>query len=102
MRLATEVVSNLVSVPEVPLPSLQIAIPLLLVSANPSVFADQVVFKNGDRLTGAIVKSEAKSLMMTTAVAGDVTVSWKEIQQLRSDLRLRGKHGAGRQNDHQP
>lgn len=68
--------------------SLHIALPLLLVLASPAVFADQVDFKNGDRLTGEIVKSEGKSLLITTAVAGAVTVSWQEIQELRSDLPL--------------
>lgn len=68
--------------------SLQIALPVLLVFASPSVFADQVAFKNGDRLTGAILKLDAKSLRMTTAVAGEVTVSWQEIQEFRSDLPL--------------
>ena len=68
--------------------SLHIALPLLLAFASPSVFADQVAFKNGDRLTGAIMKSDAKSLLITTAVAGEVNVSWQEIQELRSDLPL--------------
>lgn len=68
--------------------SLQIALSMLLVFVNSSVFADQVAFKNGDRLTGAILKSDAKILRMTTAVAGEVTVSWQEIQEFRSDLPL--------------
>ena len=68
--------------------SLHIALSLLLAFATPSVFSDQVGFKNGDRLTGAIMKSDAKSLLITTAVAGEVTVSWQEIQELRSDLPL--------------
>jgi putative salt-induced outer membrane protein YdiY len=71
-----------------PLRSLHIALSLLLAFATPSVFSDQVGFKNGDRLTGAIMKSDAKSLLITTAVAGEVTVSWQEIQELRSDLPL--------------
>jgi putative salt-induced outer membrane protein len=81
-------VSNAVRVPEEPLRSLQIALPLLLAFASPSVFGDQVAFKNGDRLTGAIMKSDAKSLLMSTAIAGEVTVSWQEIQELHSDLPL--------------
>lgn len=68
--------------------SLQIALPVLLVFVSPSALADQVAFKNGDRLTGTILKSDAKSLRMNTAVAGEVTVSWQEIQEVRSDLPL--------------
>ena len=86
--------------------SLQIALPLLLAFASPSVFGDQVGFKNGDRLTGAIVKSDAKSLLMTTAIAGEVTVSWQEIQELHSDLPLHvvladGKELVGRLATHE-
>ena len=68
--------------------SIQIVLPLVLVFASSAVLADQVAFKNGDRLTGAILKSDAKSLLMATAVGGEVTVSWQEIQELHSDLPL--------------
>ena len=36
--------------------------------------ADQVVLKNGDRLTGAVVKSDGKELVIKTEFAGEVTV----------------------------
>ena len=62
-------------------------IPLIL-SFSGMLSADQVTFKNGDRLSGYILKSDAKSLQIRTMVAGNVTVSWREIQELRSDLPL--------------
>jgi hypothetical protein len=34
--------------------------------------ADQVTLKNGDRLTGMIVKSDAKTLLIKTEFAGGV------------------------------
>jgi putative salt-induced outer membrane protein len=68
--------------------SLQIALPLLLAFASLSAFADQVRFKNGDQLTGEILKSDAKDLLINTKVAGQVTVSWSEIQELHSDFPL--------------
>jgi hypothetical protein len=37
-------------------------------------------------LTGSIVKSDVQILLITTAVAGEVTVSEQEIQQLSSDI----------------
>lgn len=64
------------------------AIPLFLALSNSMLVADQVTFKNGDRLSGYILKSDAKGLQIRTAVAGEVTVSWREIQELRSDLPL--------------
>jgi putative salt-induced outer membrane protein YdiY len=67
---------------------LKIALPLLLAFGCPLLLADQVAFRNGDRLTGAILKSDTESLVISTAVAGEVTASWQEIQELRSDLPL--------------
>src|SRR5580704_10907306 len=41
--------------------------------------ADQVTLKNGDRLTGTIVKSDAKLLVIKTEFAGDVNVQWEAV-----------------------
>ena len=80
--------SKLIPVPEETLRSVHIALPLLLAFASVTALADQVRFKNGDQLTGEILKSDANNLLMSTKVAGEVTVSWPEIQELRSDLPL--------------
>ena len=68
--------------------SVYIALPLLLALASLAALADQIRFKNGDQLTGEILKSDAKNLLLSTKVAGQVTVSWPEIQELHSDLPL--------------
>src|SRR5215472_14844542 len=70
-----------------------LAFPLFLALASPSLFGDQVVFKNGDRLSGAILKSDAKNFVIRTVVAGEVTASWQEIQELRSDQTLHNPAG---------
>lgn len=64
------------------------AISLLLAFTCPILFADQASFKNGDRLTGSIVKSDSKGVVMTTEIAGVLTAQWPQIQELRSDQRL--------------
>ena len=56
---------------------------LLLLWAIPAL-ADQVVLKNGDRLTGSIAKSDGKQLVIKTDYAGDVTVKFDAIQSLTS------------------
>jgi len=56
---------------------------LLLLLAMPSL-ADQIVLKNGDRLTGTIVKSDGKALVIKTDYAGDVTVKFDAIQSFTS------------------
>lgn len=57
---------------------------LVLTALSPALLADQIVLKNGDRLTGTITKSDDKSLVMKTDFAGDVTVPWDAVQQLTS------------------
>src|SRR5438309_152205 len=49
------------------------------------VRADQVVLKNGDKLTGKIVKSDGKSLIIRTEFAGEVTVVWDAVVEVISD-----------------
>ena len=49
-----------------------------------TVFADQVTLKNGDRLTGSIVKSDGKTLVIKTEFAGEVTVEWPAVQVIKS------------------
>lgn len=61
---------------------------LLVVGLNSAVLADQLVLKNGDRLTGTIIKSDGKVLVMKSAFAGDVTIDWTAIQQITSDQQL--------------
>jgi len=51
-------------------------------------FADQVTMKNGDRLSGTIVKSDAKSLVMKTELAGDVTIPWDSVTAITSTTQL--------------
>ncbi|MGA9528093.1 MAG: DUF481 domain-containing protein, partial [Terriglobales bacterium] len=46
--------------------------------------ADQIVLKNGDRLTGTIVKSDGKTLVLKTDYAGDLTIKFDAIQSLTS------------------
>jgi small nuclear ribonucleoprotein (snRNP)-like protein len=52
----------------------------LVVSAR----ADQVTLKNGDRLTGTIVKSDAKIMLIKTEFAGEVSVQWDAVTSITS------------------
>lgn len=46
--------------------------------------ADQITLKNGDRLSGAILKNDGKKLTMKTELAGEVTVPWEAVTGLSS------------------
>jgi hypothetical protein len=64
---------------------------LLSLSLFPmSILADQVTLKNGDRLTGTIVKTsdDAKTLLVKTDLAGEVTISWDAITAIVSTQTL--------------
>ena len=65
---------------------------LLAVTAGlllcPTLFADQITLKNGDRLTGSIEKSDDKMLVIKTEFAGEVTVQWSAIETIKSDQQL--------------
>jgi putative salt-induced outer membrane protein len=53
-----------------------------------AVFADQVTLKNGDRLTGTVVKSDGKTLVLHTDAGGDLTIQFAAIQEMKTDKEL--------------
>jgi putative salt-induced outer membrane protein len=53
-----------------------------------AAFADQITLKNGDHLTGTVVKSDGKVLVLHTEFAGDVTLQFAAITQITTDKAL--------------
>jgi putative salt-induced outer membrane protein YdiY len=51
-------------------------------------WADQVTLKNGDRVTGAIVKKDGKTLTIKTEFFGTVTLPWEQVVDLKSEAPL--------------
>ena len=76
----------------------QFVVGLFLLLTIPA-FADQIILKNGDRLTGSIVKSDGKELVIKTDLAGAVTVKFDAIQSLTStgdfNVTMGGKTAVG-------
>lgn len=60
------------------------AVAILSFAAN----AEQVTLKNGDKITGTVVHSDGKTLVLKTEYAGDLNISWAAIQELSSDKKL--------------
>src|SRR5262249_21632237 len=60
----------------------------LFVFVSNLAFADQVTLKNGDKLTGTVVKSDGKTLVLHTDAAGDVTIKFDAIQEIKTDQEL--------------
>jgi putative salt-induced outer membrane protein len=71
------------------------ALALALVLFTNLGFGDQVVLKNGDRLSGTIVKSDGDVLTIKTEYAGEITMQWSAIQELNSTapLHVESKQG---------
>jgi len=61
---------------------------IALLGFSTTLFADQVTLKNGDRLTGTVVKSDGKTLVLHTDAAGDVTLKYDSIQEIKTDEEL--------------
>jgi putative salt-induced outer membrane protein len=54
---------------------------LLLTQA---LLADQVTLKNGDRLSGNILKYDGKNLVLKSDLAGEVTIAWDNVTVVTS------------------
>ena len=50
-----------------------------------SVWANRVVLKNGDRVTGHIVKKDGKNLTIKSGLFGDVTMPWDQVESIQTD-----------------
>lgn len=53
-----------------------------------SAWADQITLKNGDRVTGTIVKKDGGTLTIKSTVMGLITVPWDRVNEVRSDAPL--------------
>src|SRR5690348_6718800 len=49
-----------------------------------AAYADQVTLKNGDRLSGSVVKSDAKALTLKSEFAGTVAIDWNAVETITS------------------
>jgi putative salt-induced outer membrane protein len=49
------------------------------------VWADQVTLKNGDRVSGKILKKDGASLAFKSSVFGEVTIPWEKVEQVATD-----------------
>ncbi len=60
----------------------------MLVALLGALQADQVVLKNGDRVTGSIVKKDAKQITIQTDMFGLVSAAWDQVASIVADKPL--------------
>ena len=61
---------------------------VVFLGLSSALFADQITLKNGDSLTGTVVKGDGKTLVLHTDAAGDVTIKYDAIQDIKTDAQL--------------
>jgi putative salt-induced outer membrane protein len=61
---------------------------VVLLGLSSGAFADQITLKNGDHLTGTVVKSDGKTLVLHTDAGGDITLKLDAIQEIKTDKEL--------------
>jgi putative salt-induced outer membrane protein YdiY len=67
---------------------LQVFTLIAFLGLSAASFADQITLKNGDRLTGTVVKSDGKTIVLHTDSAGDVTIQFADVQEIKTDQQL--------------
>ncbi len=58
---------------------------LAIVLLVPAAWADQLVLKNGDRVTGSIVKKDDKNITVKTEHFGVVVIPWDQVDSIVAD-----------------
>src|ERR1051326_3212785 len=65
-----------------------ISIFTLIVSCGITVWADQIVLKDGDRITGEIIKKDGQTVTLKSKNFGTVTLKWDDIATVTTDQPL--------------
>jgi putative salt-induced outer membrane protein YdiY len=59
-----------------------------MLCGSATLFADQVVLKNGDTLTGSVIQKDGAKLTLKSELLGEVSIPWAAVKSLRSDGEL--------------
>jgi putative salt-induced outer membrane protein YdiY len=62
---------------------------IALAPAAPSLGADEIVLRNGDRLSGEVLEKSGDRLVIRTEYAGEVTVRWSALASIRTERPIR-------------
>jgi putative salt-induced outer membrane protein YdiY len=62
---------------------------ILLMLSFITASADVVHLKNGDRITGKIIRMEEGKLVVKTDYAGEVTISWHKVESLSAEKKIK-------------
>jgi putative salt-induced outer membrane protein YdiY len=64
----------------------KVALCVSLIGASAwSVSADQIMMKNGDRVTGVIVKQDGKKLIIKSDQFGEISTAWDQVDSIKTE-----------------
>jgi putative salt-induced outer membrane protein YdiY len=72
-----------------------IAVIVFFMLNSAMVSADVIHLRNGDRISGKIIRMEDGKLVVKTNYAGEITISWQQIESLSSDEKIKVVLGDG-------
>jgi hypothetical protein len=75
----------------------RITLAAMLVLATTPALADEVVFLNGDRLTGKIISAAGGKLILKTDAAGEITIDMAKVKTFSTDAPIGVKVGEQKQ-----
>src|SRR5439155_22321131 len=58
---------------------------IVLIAAATPIRADEVIFNNGDKLTGKVLSADGGKLKIKSDVAGEVSVDMKDVRTFSTD-----------------
>ncbi len=69
---------------------------VLVLLTSTCIWADQIVMKNGDKVTGSVVKKDAKTVTIKTDNFGVVTLDWEKVASVNVDTPINVVLGDGK------
>jgi putative salt-induced outer membrane protein YdiY len=68
---------------------------ILLMLSFITASADEVHLRNGDRISGKIIRMEEGQLVIKTGYAGEITIAWQQVEHLRAEQKIKVVLGDG-------
>lgn len=62
----------------------KLALLMVVVCFASSAFADELIMKNGDRLTGRVKSKDGDTIVFSTQYGDPLTIKWSEVEELKT------------------
>jgi len=58
-------------------------------ASSPCLAAEEILLKNGDRISGSVIRMEENKLTIKTSYAGEIVIDWQEVANMVSDTDIK-------------